>query len=635
MTDEDFDPYDGFDEIENTEAENRAAKANKGVITRASGDPLGHVLASRELQIGRHETALFAYIQNDSRNNIRVGDYVLLPYVGGDGQASDHAEMFGVVQNLHYAHRTEIEDDTEHRSTTADVTDINEQLYTLVARISPINIVTESEGNLDSKGVNRIPKPFTHMYAANNENYLRQGLNIPEEGPFVGHMAVGGQKRPRGNPLPFKMPDKNSGEPAIFRHTIVGGSTGKGKTHFMKNLLRQYATEDTYEIEVEGEEGDAEQVRSTVGKQLSTVIIDPENEYHELANDNPDLPSDDNEPIPELDGTSANDLRDDGVKVGGINDQPGSNDLRTYVPNVAYTTEPPASNSYSFSIPFNIVRGRPALLMPFDAGEPTRDAIRQSLSIFFDRQPDGTYQDYMSFMDDAETYLTMEDEDIEAGMHPPGSSWVEDASINENMFAAMKRRVYDKAVFNAVFDQGSNPIVDTGSQDGLTAEMFQPGRTVVVPTNHLGGPKERLVVMCVLSLVVENKLKDYNPDYNVKNTPIYLVLDEAHNYLGEPTNAQERFIVGKYREAARQGRKYKLGLGLITQNPNDIDEETLKQINSKIYLGLEPEVTEELRIPGNYQNDILDFGKGQAVVKAPDVRPVEVVGLPVCVTEHE
>ena len=73
-----------------------------------------------------------------------------------------------------------------------------------------------------------------------------------------------------------------SGEPTIFRHTLVAGSTGKGKTHFTKNLLRQFATDKRYPIE-------NHQTGATEHSRLNVVILDPENEYSEMRDDNPDL----------------------------------------------------------------------------------------------------------------------------------------------------------------------------------------------------------------------------------------------------------------------------------------------------------------------------------------------------------
>ncbi|EMA66170.1 ATP-binding protein [Halorubrum kocurii] len=114
-----------------------------------------------------------------------------------------------------------------------------------------------------------------------------------------------------------------------------------------------------------------------------------------------------------------------------------------------------------------------------------------------------------------------------------------------------------------------------------------------------------------------------------------VAVDEAHNYLASASSLREEYILRRARVAVKQGRKYKLGLCLITQNPDDVDDDVIKQINTNIFLGLKAEVVDDVpSIPSEFKKDLPNFGKGQAVVKAPDVEAVEVKGLPYCVTRH-
>jgi DNA helicase HerA-like ATPase len=190
------------------------------------------------------------------------------------------------------------------------------------------------------------------------------------------------------------------------------------------------------------------------------------------------------------------------------------------------------------------------------------------------------------------------------------------------------RRV-KRSAFNAVFDQGMTPITE------VTNSMFREGQVTVIPTSHLRGGKEDLVVLSILSLIIENKIDDYDVDPHIKDTPILVSVDEAHNYFSGADDIRQSYILRRAREAVKQGRKDKLGIMMITQNPEDIDGDILKQINTNIFLGLRGEVVEKVpSIPREFKKDIPKFGKGQAVVKAPDVEAVEVVGLPVCVTKH-
>jgi len=74
---------------------------------------------------------------------------------------------------------------------------------------------------------------------------------------------------------------------------------------------------------------------------------------------------------------------------------------------------------------------------------------------------------------------------------------------------------------------------------------------------------------------------------------------------------------------------------MITENPGDIDDDILKQTNTKV-LHLREEVIEDVpSVPRRYKRDIPKFGKGQAVIKASDVEAVEVVGRPSCLTRHD
>jgi DNA helicase HerA-like ATPase len=160
----------------------------------------------------------------------------------------------------------------------------------------------------------------------------------------------------------------------------------------------------------------------------------------------------------------------------------------------------------------------------------------------------------------------------------------------------------------------------------------------VIPTRHLTRDREQLVVLSILSFVIENKLKSYDVDANVSETPLLVGVDEAHNYLSTPgaDDIRGQNIVRQARDAVRQGRKDQLGLMMITQNPEDIDDDILKQTNTNVFLGLRDEVVEKVSsVPTEFKHDIPKFGKGQAAVKAPDVEAVEVVGLDICLTQHD
>lgn len=66
-----------------------------------------------------------------------------------------------------------------------------------------------------------------------------------------------------------------------------------------------------------------------------------------------------------------------------------------------------------------------------------------------------------------------------------------------------------------------------------------------------------------------------------KKQPIFIVLEEAHNYL----RAGEKSVSSKTVQAiAKEGRKYGVGLALVTQRPSELDDTVLSQCGTIIAL---------------------------------------------------
>jgi hypothetical protein len=310
-------------------------------------------------------------------------------------------------------------------------------------------------------------------------------------------------------------------------------------------------------------------------------------------------------------------------------------DLRVFMPQVRNTPSLESGVRTPFSVPFSLVAERPFLLMPYGMSRVMQGALRDCLDAYFedfsrsdesdkyDHRPPlqdsddtrPTYNDFIEFLDDNDF---------------DGSPLRDDNNIASGTWRGLLQRV-KRSEFNGVFDADSNRL------DEFTHQMFQPGQVTVVPTRHLTRERENLVVLSVLSFIIENKLKNNNADPNVSETPLMVGVDEAHNYLSTPDadDLRGKKIVRQARDAVRQGRKDQLGLMMITQNPEDIDDDILKQTNTNVFLGLREEVVEKVpSVPREFTRDIPKFGKGQAAVKAPDVEAVEVVGLSECLTQH-
>jgi DNA helicase HerA-like ATPase len=576
--------------------------------TEPAEGEVGHILASEEIRVTRNEYNVNTFVTTDRRNDVRVGDYVEIPYPDGDDQ------LFAVIDGLRYEPYTELDDKSDTHNLISKHRELDESEFVLVAELDPIAILrqqNEADG-LERGIVNRIPKPNTPVTLSRDDAHLRTGLNIPQEGIFAGHLSVGGDAMEiNGDPFPYYIQNPGidletgkveAGEPAIFRHALIAGSTGTGKTHFTKNLLRQFVTDKRYPVDT-GPDGERERNR------LNVVIFDPENEYWQMREDNLELTDE-----------QRRRLREQEIEYDGVDD------LEVFVPEVDNTNALSTGESQPLTVPFSVVKNEPRFLMPFDQmSDVTRGAITSCIDAYFNcfdedndewparpvNQP--RYEDFIEFLDD----------------HDDSNSTLRSRNnIGDGTWNAVCRRIKKREYFQ-VFDSGINSFPEISDQ------LFREGQVTVIPTSHLRGEKEYLVVLSILSYIIENKINDFDVDEAVKLTPMLVAVDEAHNYFSSPDNIREAYIVGRAREAVKQGRKDKLGLMMITQNPEDIDGDILKQTNTNVFLHLREEVVEDVAsVPRSYKRDIPKFGKGQAVVKAPDVEAVEVVGLPFCLTQH-
>jgi len=71
-----------------------------------------------------------------------------------------------------------------------------------------------------------------------------------------------------------------------------------------------------------------------------------------------------------------------------------------------------------------------------------------------------------------------------------------------------------------------------------------------------------------------------------KKDPILTICEEAHKYVPRSGKAQYQAAQKSIKRIAKEGRKYGLGLMLVSQRPSDIDSTVLSQCNSWIVLRL-------------------------------------------------
>ncbi|MFC3957399.1 ATP-binding protein [Halovivax cerinus] len=553
-----------------------------------AADGIGALSVSRGLRVTEdgEDTTLRAYVTRENRSSIRIGSYLVAPY-------PDDELLFCRITGLEYAQQFHADDATEiHARRAMRTDDFDEADYKFVASLDPVAVLYEEAGELKRRMTDRVPKPQTTLERASDPSQIKTGLKIPEDGIFLGHLAVGGEKvRTAAEPptIDYRLNDDyDSGDPLAFRHTLVAGGTGSGKTHAAKNVLRQFVDEERrYPM------GDGREVRPAV------VQFDPQDEYAQMHDDG------------DYDDAFARRLDREGIAHGG------HEDTVAFVPKVGsatYAADHHRAEQIEFTIPFSMVRDNPWLVAGSGLNDNQYGALVSVLLPRFERNygSEATYDEFTSFMDDP----ALREELDESGL------------VHEATFDAVRRRVIG---FGHLFDQSARPITD------LVHEFVKPGRLSVVPTYHLSDSRAtEAVVLALSSLLIDEKLSN-DPTYErIDETPLLLGMDEAHNFLTDADSVQARKVIGKFTDAAKQGRKERLGLFLVTQDPQDIDDAVFKQINTTVVLNLgDEDAIKSVNIPRSLESKVPYMEKGQRVVYSPDnSEPVELIGLPHCLTRH-
>lgn len=149
----------------------------------------------------------------------------------------------------------------------------------------------------------------------------------------------------------------------------------------------------------------------------------------------------------------------------------------------------------------------------------------------------------------------------------------------------MRSRLLDQS-YNFLFrPAGYSPALDATTANDLPtlfSTWFGHGAPVsildlsAIPSNIM-----QAISGCILKIIYDALYWGQNTLVGGKKQPLFIVLDEAHAYL----KAGEESISSRTVQAiAKEGRKYGVGMMLVTQRPSELDETVLSQCGSIIAL---------------------------------------------------
>ncbi|HWC39231.1 MAG TPA: ATP-binding protein [Acidimicrobiales bacterium] len=134
------------------------------------------------------------------------------------------------------------------------------------------------------------------------------------------------------------------------------------------------------------------------------------------------------------------------------------------------------------------------------------------------------------------------------------------------------------------------PCVATDASVSVGAAVLRDlrsGRVVLVDVSGLGSTEEVLVASFLARRVMDEWSAAYldDPEGHDRLPVVAIVLEEAQRVLGSTKDRESNV----FPRLAREGRKFKVGLCAITQQPKLLDDELLSQFNTFFVLGLADE----------------------------------------------
>ncbi|WP_457643110.1 helicase HerA-like domain-containing protein [Persephonella sp.] len=118
-------------------------------------------------------------------------------------------------------------------------------------------------------------------------------------------------------------------------------------------------------------------------------------------------------------------------------------------------------------------------------------------------------------------------------------------------------------------------------------ENIKPGMVNVFDFSELDEEVADAIASNVLRWALEERKKAVRQGSSKLPFPLLIVIEEAHILAGEKRNTESKYYIARI---AREGRKFGLGITVVTQRPKGLDREILSQMNNMIILKLvEPE----------------------------------------------
>jgi len=126
-------------------------------------------------------------------------------------------------------------------------------------------------------------------------------------------------------------------------------------------------------------------------------------------------------------------------------------------------------------------------------------------------------------------------------------------------------------------------------------DLFEPGQVTVLQMNEISQEEQQVICAAVLRQAnharMNTQKENITPeDENYLPYPVFILLEEAHRFAPAHEPSRCKAVI---RTILSEGRKFGLGVGLITQRPGKLDADVLSQCMSQFIMRIVNPVDQE------------------------------------------
>ncbi len=205
-------------------------------------------------------------------------------------------------------------------------------------------------------------------------------------------------------------------------------------------------------------------------------------------------------------------------------------------------------------------------------------------------------------------------EDLKRAVSEAGKEDTEDEQDNSSTIGALRWKISSRLQENSfVFDD---------FQHLDLREIFRPGQCTVLQLNEVDDRDQQVIVATLLRRLNKARMdtergKIHASDESYLPYPVFLLLEEAHHFA--PAGA-DAITTGVLKQILAEGRKFGIGVGLITQRPGKLDADVLSQCLTQCIMRIVNEVDQKSvataieGVGGDLLSNLPALSKGQVIV---------------------